>query len=210
MSKIEIKKNNKDQIYCKCNHCGNTGFLDIKGSFSKIYYMEGPCDGYPEESMEYYLLECPVCNKPVLVNKWAIMSGEKIEDYQLYYPIDHNKFKYVPKVIKKSYEESKDLFRKEYYEYCLASLRIVLEKVADNQNAEGKTLEKKIEDLARKNVIPTTIKNASNVIRHFGNKGAHGKGNSITKNQLNQLFSFIEIIINYIYEIPGQLKEIAK
>lgn len=210
MSKIEIRANDKNQIYCKCNHCGNIGFMEVKGSFSKIYYMDNPFYDYPEELMEYFLLECPVCNKPVLVNKWKNLAGDPIEEYRLSYPIQSHEFKYAPRQIQKSYEESRDLYRKEFYEYCLASLRILLEKIADDKNANGKTLEKKIEDLARSNIIPTTIKDASNVVRQLGNKGAHGKGDNITKTQLDQLFSFIETIISYIYEIPGQLKQMAR
>ncbi len=205
-----IHENDKNQICCKCNHCGNIGYLDIKGFFNQVYYVDDKeYSNYPCEERIYYLLECPVCNKPILVNEWKNLCGEGL-DYSLCYPIDFHDYKFIPLEIKRSYEDSRDLFRKESYELCAVSLRILLEKIANNKNANGNTLEKKIEDLARANIIPTTIKDASNMIRKLGNKGAHGVGANLTKSQLEKLFLFIETIIDYIYEIPGQLKHMAK
>lgn len=205
-----LKKNDKNQIFCKCNHCGNIGYLDIKGSFDETFYTEDGGERIPEDSSTYYLLECPVCFKPVLVSGWlAFYSGMDEEELSLDYPVEGFKMFFTPNAIKEQYSNSRECYKRKDYGLCVASLRILLEKIANDKNAKGKNLEKKIEDLARNNIIPLTIKNASTIVRKLGNIGAHGAGDIIMKADIDILFEFIEIIISYIYELPHSISNLA-
>lgn len=205
-----VKRNNKNQIFCKCNHCGNIGYLDIKGSFKEDFFENQDGQNVPVDSMSYYLLECPVCSKPVLVSGWLLhFSDMEDEELKLEFPIEGFKMVKTPNSIKEQYLNTKECYRRKDYGLCLASLRILLEKIANENNAVGKTLEKKIEDLARNNIIPSTIKNASTIVRKLGNKGAHGKENEIIKSDIDLLFEFVEIIISYIYELPYSITNLA-
>lgn len=204
-----LKKNDKNQIFCKCNHCGNIGYLDIKGSYKEIFYIEDDGEHIPEDAMAYYLLECPVCFKPVLASGWHSFYSNVEEELSLDYPAEGFVMLHTPNTIKEQYSNSRECYKRKDYGLCSASLRILLEKIANDNNANGRTLERKIEDLARKNIIPLTIKNASTIVRKLGNKGAHGTGDDIMKEDIDMLFEFVEIIISYIYELPHSISNLA-
>jgi hypothetical protein len=204
-----IKKNDKNQIFCKCNHCGNIGYLDIRGFFKEEYYEEVDGQKAPLDVMSYYLLECPVCLKPVLVSGWYLFYSNTDEELSLDYPVEGFIMRHTPDTIKEQYLNSRECYKRNDYGLCLASLRILLEKIANNNHARGKTLERKIEDLARTNVIPLTIKNASTIVRKLGNMGAHGNGDEIMRSDIDMLFEFVEIIISYIYELPQSVSSLA-
>lgn len=46
--------------------------------------------------------------------------------------------------------------------------------ICKEQGATEGNLEKKAEALADRNILPPTLKDASDITRHFGNSAAHG------------------------------------
>ena len=206
----DIRKKGKDQIFCKCNHCGNIGYLDIKGSFKEEYYCEDDGERIPEDLHTYYLLECPVCFKPIVIKGWYLYNSHmEDEELSLEFPTDGFVMRHTPKHIKEQYSNTKECYRRRDYGLALASLRILVEKIAVDKHAFGMNLEKKIEDLARKNIFPSTITNASNIVRKLGNKGAHGKEDDVLKSDIDMLFEFVESIISYIYELPHSISTLT-
>ena len=132
------------------------------------------------------------------------------EELSLVFPVDGFVMRHAPHQIKEQYLNTKECYRRRDYGLALASLRILLEKIAIDNHASGRTLEKKIEDLARKNIFPSTIKNASTIVRKLGNKGAHGAEDEVLKADIDMLFEFVENIISYIYELPNSISSLTK
>lgn len=188
-----IKKENR--ICCKCNHCGNEGYLDIKGTYQETIGENDNDIGFiPTEVLTFYLLECPICLNPIIVQESCDLCFEdSAPKLKLLYPNDSIRTEFAPKEISKTYMNLKEIYRRNDLDSCLAVLRILLEKIANDQKAEGSSLDQKIKDLAKKKIIPTTIENLSNILRKLGNKGAHGESGVLSKKETKMLITFLSI-----------------
>lgn len=202
-----------------CYHCGNTGklryiekvgwrvFLEDReinnnNCYEKIDYNS------LVESEYWFIFECPVCNKPVLISeyKWVPENStiSKIEYPSVAIPKEG-----VPKEIYTAFESAIKTKGIDYA-ICLLSLRRVLEMICKDKGAEGNTLEKKIKDLVNKNIFTSTIDDACWIIRQLGNEAAHADKIEVYQNDVEQVIEYISVIIKYLYSIPCQVEIMRK
>lgn len=193
-----------------CYHCGNTGKLNyltktwwatIDGEDKPVYFQEG----FLIDEECWYVFQCPVCKKPVLISKYCfyVSCPEEIE-IKTEYPKIAVSADGVPKEIFTAFEAAVKTKGIDY-QICLSALRRVLEMICKEQKAQGDTLEKKIEDLVGKQSFSTALKDACWVIRQLGNMAVHADELEIYNNEINQVIEFISIIIKYLYEMPYQV-----
>ena len=135
-----------------CFHCGNTGLLKYIGKAGWMYENADVNDfGIVErvelfEHEDWYIFECPVCHKPILISEYCIdIAGEPLEVKTEFPTISVSK-EGVPKEIFSSFESAVKTKGIDF-SICLLSLRRVLEMICKDKGAKGRTLEKKLEYL---------------------------------------------------------------
>lgn len=133
-------------------------------------------------------------------------SYNDIEYYDIsnLYPLNNYKMDNVPIDISSSFEAAlkvKDI----NIDLCLVGLRKVLELICKDNNATGRTLEKKIDDMIQKNIFPKEMEVAYWVIRQAGNKAVHEKKSKLTKYDIDEIANLLYSIINYLYIIPRKM-----
>lgn len=193
----------------QCYHCGNETLMNLVGEHRENWENEDSY-GYTVSCM----FICPICQETTYVERyWELgmvaYNGEDIVDEKIYYPAISLDKSYIPENIKTAFEgalKSRNTDR----ELCLLGLRRTLERICKEQGATENNLEKKVTELANRNILPPTLKEASDITRHFGNSAAHGDEMDISKNELNLIVEFVELLINYIYVIPQKILRLKK
>lgn len=197
-----------------CFHCGNTGLLKLIGKTGwKDEEIEE--DNYGNvidytlyEHEDWYVFECPVCLKPVIISEYTCDIAEAPSERKTEYPNIAVSPKGVPKDIYSAFESAVKTKGIDY-SICLLSLRRVLEMVCKDKGAVGKDLEKKIDDLIAKKIFPPMIEDACWIIRQMGNDAAHADKISVYTYDVEQVIGYVATIIDYLYSLPyrvGKMK----
>ena len=85
--------------------------------------------------------------------------------------------------------------------------RKVLEVAVKALDPKGEgSLYKRIENLAKKNLITPDIKDWAHIIRDDGNTAAHEE-EPVTKEFAQELLSFAEMFLMYTFTMPNMIKE---
>ncbi|MBE5738976.1 MAG: DUF4145 domain-containing protein [Clostridiales bacterium] len=204
----------RNHILETCYHCGNKGLLIEESLYLDKYYdydEDVPILWYEDY---YHVLHCPVCHGVTLLKRstdQTMQNRDGSYDFErkiLYPDISTNK-RDVPKNIVSAFESAKKV-EKIDSSICALSLRKVLELICKDKKAKGSKLEKQIEDLVTKNILPVTFDDACKHIRLIGNEGAHDDHLSIPKSELKTLIEFLDSIINYLYIIPAKIKRLTE
>ncbi|MCL2522808.1 MAG: DUF4145 domain-containing protein [Erysipelotrichales bacterium] len=207
---------NKVSILTMCYHCGNKLPLENKAHYENFvvnYHDEDERHSDFWSSTFWFLLMCPTCGDASLYREsfesWDdCYDGGYNIDKKILFPLCSSSFIKVPRDIKNAFEAALKVVNI-HNNICLLSLRMVLEKVCNNKKAKGSNLKEMIEDLARKNILPDTLKDCSTFIRILGNEGAHG-GEDISLYDVKEIIGFVESILHYLYELPYQIDKLNK
>ena len=197
-----------------CYHCGNTGilrYIDKVGWVNdKIYDSTGKVIDYHFiEGEDWYIFECPVCKKPVLISLYFCDDYTKPLYSQIEYPTVAVQKDGVPINIYNAFESAIKT-KKLDPAICLLSLRRVLEMICKDKGAEGKNLYSKIKDLVSKNIFTPSIDDACWIIRQLGNKAAHADNDNFHIYEIEQVIEYIALIIEYLYSMPYHVSKLKK
>jgi hypothetical protein len=198
-----------------CFHCGNTGILNFIGQTKCTdeavdYYENGEIAHRELLGYEYwYVFECPVCNKPVIISQETFSWADYTYRPHIEYPSVAVPAEGVPKDIYSAFEAS---IRTKGIDYaiCMLSLRRVLEMICKDKGAEGKDLERMIDNLIEKNILSPAFSDACWIIRQLGNSAAHADKTDIYAYQVDQVIEYISTIINYLYSMPARVATMKK
>ena len=153
--------NLKDQVHT-CFHCGNTGLMNYVGNTYWTYdEVERNALGdviyaVQIEHEYWHVFECLVCHKPVLISEYCFDAQESRPEIKTEYPTIAVSRDGVPKDIYSAFESAVKTKGIDY-SICLLSLRRVLEMICKDKGAEGRDLEKKIDNLIEKKIFPPMI-----------------------------------------------------
>jgi len=86
-------------------------------------------------------------------------------------------------------------------------LRKALEQICSDQNAIGKNLSDKINNLIRRGILPGKIGDLASMIRIIGNISAH-ENESLDLNDADYIDEFFNIILEYIYSIDSKINSL--
>lgn len=200
-----------------CYHCGNTGILtyvaqfnvdDIvidKNEYGQVIYED--CLGF----LKWYLYKCPVCENPVLAKQYEGNCDPPncINDIKVIYPALVITSKGVPPKIFQAYEAAVKT-RGIDNAICLLSLRRALEMVCKDKNAQGDNLEKKIDDLIEKKVLPEMMRDACWIVRQCGNEAAHADDVEFSKREADEAIEYVGSIITYLYSTPVKVADLRR
>lgn len=197
----------------ECRHCGNKTKLDIVGNFVQESIFE-------EDYMwrkNWLLLKCCCCGEVSLGYKYygedtAYYDNNEIEYEEIYktcFPVETYNGLNVPDNINNAFSAA---IKAKYNDnmICILALRRTIEMICKDQNETQGKLQDKIKALAKKNVFPATIYNASDILRILGNQSAHGDDVEYDNNTVNEMITFTQIIIEYVYVIPYRIDRIKK
>ena len=205
----------KEEII-KCFHCGNETPMLKVGE-----YFWGSCEmrfSDFEFFHKYELFACPVCHKVTLQETYGdeLMidcdSQGKAKYYEtknILFPLNNMDSNSVPQKIKEAYEAA--LKTKGIDKYvCLLALRRTLELMLKDKGAVKWGLEKKIEEIAAKGLLPDVLQKASAGTKLLGDTAAHDKELQIDQYDVETMAEFIGFIIDYLYIIPDKISTYKK
>lgn len=88
------------------------------------------------------------------------------------------------------------------------TVETALKKVAESKGIEfkGTTLVRRIDEAADLNLIPRDLAEWAHKVRELRNEGAHGE--SVTQKSLMELRGFVDLLLRYLFTLPGTLKEL--
>lgn len=206
--------NLKDQVHT-CFHCGNTGLMNYVGNTYWTYdEVERNALGdviyaVQIEHEYWHVFECPVCHKPVLISEYCFDAQESRPEIKTEYPTIAVSRDGVPKDIYSAFESAVKTKGIDY-SICLLSLRRVLEMICKDKGAEGRDLEKKIDDLIEKKIFPPMIEDACWIIRQMGNDAAHADKIAVYTYDIEQVIGYVATIIDYLYSLPYRVEKMKK
>lgn len=141
---------------------------------------------------------CPNCNQPTYesfnrIQIPGVKPGKDVES--------------LPSDIDSLYDEARKCFSVGAYTSAVLSCRKLLMNIAVSNGAdEGKSFAHYVNYLVENNHSPPNSKNWVDHIRKIGNIATHELP-SITKKDASELLVFIEMLLTFIYEMPGRMEE---
>mgnify|MGYP001249728885 CR=1 FL=1 len=178
-------------INYNCGHCGS---------------LVGPSKHYKcvntdnlKESLAWIFI-CPNCNKP------TFMTNEK------YYPriqvpgeIFGENIEYLPPNVAQLYNEVRNCISVNAFTAAALACRKILMNVAVSKGAEpDKPFGFYVDFLDQNHFIPPDGRDWVDHIRNKGNEATH-EIPSITRDDAIELLEFAEMLLRFVYELPGRM-----
>lgn len=201
----------KKQII-KCEHCGN------KSTHTTVFSILGPEEildhpSLPDMTVEtyYFLAKCGSCSGISLFWDWQESDGPigDLAYAHLLYPVVKEFGTAVPALIAKDYVEATKVKKISPIAFAVL-VRKSLESICKDQKATGRDLKEKLDDLAKKGIIPESLSKMANAIRYLGNIGAHASEKEIDSYEAETLNDFFVAIIEYVYIGPAKLNILSE
>ena len=193
-----------------CPSCGNKTPHTLTYSTNEDITLYST-DGDPSVfDLTLLLLKCPTCNKHSLRVNIDIEDDEDegVINSHLEYPNKKILPAEIPKEIRTAYIQAERVKHISPNAYAVL-MRRILESICINKKAEGKSLYDQLKFLGTKNIIPPILGDASDILRKIGNIGAHA-GEEVSEDLISSIDSFFNILVDYLYIIPGKISEIKK
>ena len=191
-----------------CPHCGNTSVqtrLLVQNYIETFYTV--PDGEKSQEPSSYTVARCETCRELLVYTEHARYADFHDTDFgDLQFPKQSAFTDSVPESVRKIYKEAV-LVRNISPTAFVILARRVLEEICAEQGVAERNLSSALARLAEDNVIPTTLSQATTLIRVVGNAGAHASGREITAPQVWAIDDFIKAIIEYIYVAPNKIEE---
>jgi Domain of unknown function (DUF4145) len=195
------------KIVMLCGHCGNRTSFEIVAEHSK----RCPIGIDGDTVMSWRILLCSTCSKPTIeedtqnVDRNIISSRSK--NAKILYPIINNRFTDIPEKIGKKYMEALHV-RNVSPGSCAVMIGRTLEAVCNHENAQGRNLAQKLNDLAQKDKIPNTLVEMAQQLRELRNLDAHEAEDEVTETDVPIIIDFVEAILEYLYVAPAKIEAV--
>ncbi len=88
----------------------------------------------------------------------------------------------------------------------IGQVRRLLESICVDQNATGKDLFAKLQDLSLKGIFPGYFNQITDLLRKVGNMGAHAGDEELSSWDAELIDDFFRSIIDYVYIAPARIK----
>ena len=191
----------------RCFHCGNIVPMKLIGRDVSTWDEGEPYIGVEEWS--FYM--CPTCKAPTLICYYWQQDDKEITSpigRSVVYPNNLFDDRSIPESIRKAYM-SAAATKSIDNSVSLLAWRRVLELTCKDLGAKGNSLYDQISDLSHRNILPSSIKDASDLIRSLGNSGAHSDDLSDKWMNLTDVESLVKYILEYVYVLPQKINAIT-
>jgi hypothetical protein len=206
----------------QCSHCGNKASMAIicNGKHEKVYDDDISGNSIHFESV-WEVLQCTNCenvnvfqydsnseNEYVRGIDW---QGEEIWEREVFtkllFPSNKRTFKHVPLNVSQSYDIAARLVSIEPIASVVFAGR-TLEFICKDRKADGDNLYKKIQHLSDRGEFPEKLVKMAHQLRVFRNIAIHENEIDMSEIKAEDAISLrdvIEIILEYVYEMPSML-----
>jgi len=119
----------------------------------------------------------------------------------------------APLEVNEDFVEAQKCYDAEAYKATIVICRRALETMSDLQQAKGKNLFDKIEDLYSRELISKGTSEIATQVRQFGNYGAHPKDDllgGITERDAGVILEITQHLLKDVYEIPRKVEKLKK
>ena len=207
-------------IIVLCNHCGNKTSHTLLASHSATFLYEQSGEERWYEPFEFYLYSCGTCQGVLLLGDFSchLYPGMSRADYPRLYPVGASLLppSYmmspshpVPQRVLQVYEEIWPL-RHTAPNAFAGQIRRALEYICQEQNAEGDTLFRKLNDLTGKGILPATLAGMTTLIREGGNIGVHASEEDIDTWDAELIDALFRVVVEYVYIAPAKMKRLEE
>jgi hypothetical protein len=198
----------------KCGHCGNKSGGKVVASHDNIRpysfpvffgELEGKQDY--EAGLIWELVLCPNCDG---INLRLVDYHTGVEPEigrraaKLLYPPVIESPAGMPPAIDEAYQAALEVRHIDHNAFAVL-LRKILEGVCEDKEAKGKDLYHKLNDLARREEIPSRLAEMAHGVRSLGNIGAHGTLD-LTSTEALLINDLCRAILEYVYTAPGLIE----
>jgi hypothetical protein len=186
-----------------CGHCGwrlEMPVVHVENQVSEhrdeqLAWDEGPV---------YRLLVCPACNG-VLLERLDFHDYLDPVEQELtattLYPAAPELPKSTPKIVRVEYEAALKARTLDSVAYGIRLGR-VLERICEDRGAQGKDLQAKLNELARKGEIPERLNDLAQSLRQLRNAGGHANLGELTESDIPLLDALGRAVLEYVYAAP--------
>lgn len=159
-----------------------------------------------EETGDYVvvnLLKCPGCGGPIVSSHFAqdydgVNWDESTPVRAWPDPTRQLAFD-APSTAIRDFEEAQRCMSVGAHTAAAMLVRRVLEGIAMHQQANGRTLAAKIEDLKQREIIDARFAEWADSLRVVGNDAAHDMANVVTREDAADVLLFAEALADYLY-----------
>ncbi|MFD3447444.1 DUF4145 domain-containing protein [Microbacteriaceae bacterium 4G12] len=93
-------------------------------------------------------------------------------------------------------------------EIYASAIRRTLEMMCKDKGEEGRNLYSMLKALSDKGMLPPILNDMSSVLREIGNAAAHADEDNFHHDLVPSMIEFTNIILDYVYNLPKQIKTI--
>lgn len=183
--------------------------MEIVAKYSQIkrHFGDRPPLFEWDEGGVFELLSCPACEK---IN---VQHGYYHSEHQGHYqpiviwPQEDPKILGLPERVQKAFEAANKVKNIDTNAFAVL-LRRLLEIVCLDREAEGRTLNDQLADLARKGELPDRLVGMAGGLRRMGNIGAHASAGELGDMEVPYLEALCRAILEYLYHAPMLLEKV--
>lgn len=202
----------------QCYHCGNQVFMKM---IHEINLDEEHEMGEDESYFYYgfyerwYIEQCTICEKIMITKEEWNSDTEKQfhdldeswwKDRETIYPRISFEGKHsIPKEIWSAFESALKVQRIDGT-VCMMALRRTLEVMCKDKGETTGSLQRKLENLANRKIIPPVIDGIASLLRQIGNEAAHGDNVEFPEYLVKEMSDYTQIILDYVYVLPAKLE----
>lgn len=204
-----VVESTKPQVLV-CRHCGNeTVHSILKRYENSMGIFNGKGTILQPISQYYFLMKCETCSEPSLYGNWELVDDpEDLKQAKLLFPTSEELSNVVPESVRKVYRKALRVKKIDPDAFAV-NIRKGLEHICKDQKARGSNLFQQLQDLAKRNILPSVLADATDVLREIGNIGAHASEKEVGPELAEIADDFFKLMIEYVYVLPSRLGDIS-
>ena len=185
----------------ECGHCGNRAPMEIIAHCKNTLTRDKDDDDWDVGTF-YQIALCPTCKSATIRSYfWHEAMGPENVSFKYLYPVVNCNPAGLPTAIDKAYSAAMRVRLIDANAFAVLLGR-VLELVCEDQKAAGKTLDLKLSDLAKRDIIPSKLVVVARQIRQLRNIGAHASLGELSPLERPILEDLCNAILEYVYTAP--------
>jgi len=208
----------------KCPHCNNLTEPKKVAEYRHVFVYGNKGPGYytEEDIYDWYILLCPLCEKPIFIEHFATTwdktwemndAGENVPVWPtkltMHYPKLDFDLEGLPEKVKHEYEEALKVRNINRNAYAVLIGR-VLDSICIDKGCTGKDLFSMLEALGKATGLPRVLLDVAHGLRIIRNVGAHVVHTEITEIDVKRATEFCEMVLDYLYRLPSKTEALKK
>jgi hypothetical protein len=183
-------------------------FCIERGLFKLVFHAEKKKPNSAKR-LHFDTYECESCKGYVMV-LWSASEYGELHNYKvLPWPMKVDAYpEYWPESVGRFWLQATRNLKDENWDAAAVMARSALQIALRENNAQGDSLRKEIDDLAGKGILPPIIKEWSHEVRDLGHDRAHPTPNQppTTPEDAKAVVRFLDFLLEYLYNLPEQIK----